>query len=413
MSPQGGTRIPLWGDSPRTERRYPRNVTRKELLIDAGIAAGVLALSLVMLAAGGARDSETDVRGLDALGFALAALGSLPLLARRYAPLAVFALTASASVTLTALDYPPGPPLGPTVALFFLGLDPAAARARPRLTAVVVAGFFALHVTAAGLAHDEFPLVPLLAGTLVWGGAWVFGDRIRQRRARMAELEERARRVEQETERERRLAVAEERTRIARDLHDSAGHAINVILVQAGAARLLQEQDPTRTRAALETIEEVARETVGEIDQLVRALREDGAEEGAVEPPPGLAAVEALAERHHASGLTVDVHVSGTRRELAPGVDRAAYRILQEALTNAARYGDGSAEVEIAFGRQVLELTITNSTSRVAAPADGHGIVGMRERTALLGGSFEASVGDGIFRVRARLPYSSGKRQRP
>ena len=118
-------------------------------------------------------------------------------------------------------------------------------------------------------------------------------------------------RAERETERERRLAAAEERTRIARDLHDSAGHAINVILVQAGAARLLQEQDPTRTRAALETIEEVARETLSEIDQLVRVLREDGSANGSVEPPPGLAALETLAERHRAAGLAVDVRFDG------------------------------------------------------------------------------------------------------
>jgi signal transduction histidine kinase len=404
--------ILLEGDSLGSARRYPRSVTRKELLADAGIAACVLALSLVLLAAG-ARDSGTDTRDLDALGIALAALGSLPLLARRQAPLAVFTLTAAASVALTWLDYPPGPPLGPTVALFFLGLDPAATRARPQLTAATVAGFFALHVTAAGLAQNAFPLVPLLAGTLVWGGAWVIGDRIRQRRTHMAELEERALRAERETERERRLAAAEERTRIARDLHDSAGHAINVILVQAGAARLLQEQDPTRTRAALETIEEVARETLGEIDQFVRALREDSAESGDVEPPPGLAALDALAERHRVSGFAVVVHVDGARRHLTPGVDRAAYRILQETLTNAARHGGGSAEVEIAFGRQALELTVTNPASRDTTPAHGHGVVGMRERTALLGGSFEAGAENGLFRVRARLPYNGGERQRP
>ncbi|MCP9487012.1 MAG: histidine kinase [Gaiellaceae bacterium MAG52_C11] len=387
---------------------------RKELLADAGTAAGVLAVSLAILGAGG---SEGDARSLDALGVALAALAALaalPLLARRRAPLAVFALTAAASAALAGLHYPPGPPLGPTVALFFVGLDPAATRARPRLTAATVASFFALHVTAAGLAQDEFPLVPLLAGALVWGGAWVIGDRIRQRHERMAELEERALRAERETERERRLAAAEERTRIARDLHDSAGHAINVILVQAGAARLLQEQDPTRTRAALETIEEVARETLGEIDQLVRALREDGkADDGEVEPPPGLAALDTLVERHHASGLAITVRVDGARRQLAPGIDRAAYRIIQEALTNSARHGDGSADVELAFGRQALELAVTNPTSRGAAPTDGHGIVGMRERTALLGGDFETSLDHGVFRVRAHLPYSGGERQRP
>ena len=385
---------------------------RKEFLADAGIAAGVFALSLLLLAAG-ARDAETDARGVDAAGVALAALGAFPLLARRRAPLAVFAVTAAASIALTGLDYPPGPPLGPTVALFFLGLDPTAARARPQLTLAVVAGFFALHVATAGLADDEFPVVPLLAGTLVWGGAWVLGDRFRQRRARLADLLERALRAERETERERRLATAEERTRIARDLHDSAGHAINVILVQAGAARLLQEQDPKGARAALETIEDVARETLSEIDQLVRVLRENGSANGSeVEPPPGLAALETLAERHRTSGLAVDVRFDGSRRHLAPAVDRAAYRILQEALTNAARHGGGSADVEVAFGRHALELTVTNPSRRSTMQADGHGLVGMRERTELLGGSLELTSAEGLFRIHARLPYDGGDRGR-
>jgi signal transduction histidine kinase len=412
-SSRGGMWIPLRGDSPRSEGRYPRNVIRRELLADAGIAAGVFALSLVIFAAGGAGGSETDSRSLDALGIALAAVAAFPLVARRGAPLAVFALTATASVVLTGLDYPPGPPLGPTAALFFLALDPAATRARPQLTAATVVGFLALHVTAAGIAQDKFPVVPLLFGALVWGGAWVIGDRVRQRRTRIAELEERALRAERETEREARLAAAEERTRIARDLHDSAGHAINVILVQAGAARLLQEQDPTRARAALETIEEVARETLGEIDQLVRALREDGsAVGGEVEPPPGLAALDTLAERHRASGLAVAVHVDGVQTQLAPGIDQAAYRILQEALTNAARHGGRRAEVEIAFGPGALELTVTNPTAHSATPAPRHGIIGMRERTALLQGSFEARADNGVFRVRARLPYSGGEQRR-
>jgi signal transduction histidine kinase len=383
-------------------------------LVDAGIAAGVLAFSLAILAAGGVGDPEADARSLDALGVALAALGSLPLLARRRAPLAVFAVTAAAAVALTALDYPPGPPLGPTVALFFLGLDPTATRARPQLTAATVAGFFALHVAADGIAQDAFPGVPLLFGAVVWGGAWVIGDRIRQRRERIAELEERALRAEREAEREGRLAAAEERTRIARDLHDSAGHAINVILVQAGAARLLQAQDPGATRVAIETIEEVARETLADIDQLVSALRENGSAGGAeVEPPPGLAALHTLVERHRSSGLEVIVRNDGAPRQLAPGVDQAAYRILQEALTNAARHGRGSAEVDIAFGKETLDLTVTNPAARGVTPGQGHGIVGMRERTVLLGGGFEAGVQEGRFRVRARLPYSGGERQRP
>jgi signal transduction histidine kinase len=382
-------------------------VRRREFLLDAGIAAVVFALSLAMLASRG--DSEADARDLDPLGVLLAALASLPLVARRQAPLAVFALTAAASAVLNGLDYPPGPPLGPTVALYFLALSPERTRAPRWLTGLVVFGLYAIHAGATGLAEDQVPTVPLLFGALVWGGAWVIGDRVRQRRGRIVELEERALRAEREAERERRLAVAEERTRIARDLHDSAGHAINVILVQAGAARLLQEQDLERSRAALETIEEVGRETLSEIDQLVSALRENDLREGAggpVEPPPGLAALETLAERHRSVGLSVSVRERGSRRPFPPALDQAAYRILQEALTNAARHGNGSAEVEIDFTPNSLELSVSNPIRpEQARGAAGHGIVGMRERAALLGGSLEAGASNGVFYVRARLPY--------
>jgi signal transduction histidine kinase len=380
---------------------------RRELALDLAIAAVVFALSVAMLAA--RDDSEPETRSLDPLGVLLAAIASLPLVARRVAPLAVFATTAAASVLLNGLGYPRGLPLGPTLALYFLALSPERTRAPRWLTALVVIGFYVIHAGAAGIADDQFPTVALLFGALVWGGAWVIGDRVHERRQRMAELEERALRAEREAERERRLAAAEERTRIARDLHDSAGHAINVILVQAGAARLLQEQDLERSRAALETIEEVARETLGEIDQLVRALREDDTPEEAaatVEPPPGLAALDTLAERHRSAGLAVSIRTRGPQRPLPPGLDQAAYRILQEALTNAARHGDGSAEIDITFGPSSLELSVSNPTGRDwAAGAAGHGIVGMRERAALLGGSLEAGASNGLFRARALLPY--------
>ena len=385
-------------------------VWRRESLFDTGIAAIVFALSLALLAARG--DSAPDARNLDALGVLLAALSSLPLVARRRAPLAVFAVTAAASAVLNGLGYPPGPPLGPTVALYFLALSPERTRAPRWLIALVVVGLYMIHAGASGLAEDEFPTVPLLFGALVWGGAWVIGDRVRQRRARIVELEERALRAEREAERERRLAAAEERTRIARDLHDSAGHAINVILVQAGAARLLQEENPVRSREALQTIEEVARETLGEIDQLVAALREDDLREdadGRVEPPLGLAALDMLTARHRSAGLSVGVRERGSRRPLPPALDQAAYRILQEALTNAARHGDGSAEVEISFESSLLELGISNPIRLERFPGEaGHGLVGMRERAALLGGSVEAGASNGVFRVRARLPYGDG-----
>ena len=377
---------------------------RRERAIDVGIALGVFALSLAMLASGGVSGDE-EARGLDALGVGLAAVAALPLLVWRRAPLAVFVVTALASAAINALEYPPGPPIGPTVALFFVGFSGDRSKRGVRLTAAVVGVLYVVHVVAAVSGREESPAVPALFGALVWGGAWVFGDRVRLRRQRVAELEERARQAERETERERRLAAAEERTRIARDLHDSAGHAINVILVQAGAARLLAAKDPERSRAALATIESLARETLTEIDGLVRALRED---EDQAQTPIGLAALDALVNRHRDAGLDVDVHVDGSRRPLGPAVDQAAYRILQESLTNALRHGSGGATVALTYGAEALEIGVTNPADDGGATA-GHGIVGMRERASLLGGRIDTEPLNGVFRVRAQLPYGGGE----
>jgi signal transduction histidine kinase len=376
-----------------------RTIRRRQLLVDGGIAAVVLAVSVALLSQGDFDGSERD---LDALSALLAVLASLPLAARRLAPLPAFAVVTAATATLYGLRYGLGPPVGFAIALFSVAEHRDEIRPRTwtvALTASIVA-LLGPHLARDGFAPE------LLLGATVWAAAWFAGDRARLRRERLAELEERARRAEREAERERRLAAAEERTRIARDLHDSAGHAINVILVQAGAARLLQKRDLERSREALETIEEVARDTLDEIDRLVRALRENGSPQG-VEPPPGLAALDTLADRFRASGLAVTVGTDGPRRPLGPGIDQAAYRILQEALTNAARHGRGSAEVEIDFGPSMLEVTVTNPTvpGSIVRDGGGHGIIGMRERAHLLGGSLETRASDGVFRVCARLPY--------
>jgi signal transduction histidine kinase len=381
---------------------------RTDLLLNAGIAVGAFVASLGLLFVGDT-DLSDRAGGVVALAVLLTALASLPLVARRRTPLAVFVLTALASTVLRGIATPAGPPIGATVALYGLAAGADGSRARTRLNLAVVVTLLAAHVTASGLEDGSFPGAELLFGVLLWGGTWLAGDRARLRRERMAELEDRALRAEREAERERRLSVAEERMRIARDLHDSAGHAINVILVHAGAGRLQAERDPAAAREAFGTIEEVARETVAEIDQLVGALRDDapprqGGDE--VEPPPGVAALEGLVQRHRAAGMDVTTIIRGDRRPLPPRVDRGAYRILQEALTNAARYGDGTAQVQVAFGRSALELTVANPVrrDRTASDVDGHGIIGMRERAALLGGSLEVGAHNGRFQVHARLP---------
>ncbi|HSE80498.1 MAG TPA: histidine kinase [Gaiellaceae bacterium] len=372
------------------------------LFVDALIAVVVLTFSLAAIARGGFDD---DGESLDAVAVVLVALTALPLVGRRVAPLPVFAVVTAATATLYGLRYGLGPPLGFAVALYTLADErPKDARLRRAALAASVVALLGPHLVRDGFAPELF------LGAGVWAAAWFAGDRSRLRRERIAELEERARNAEREAERERRLAAAEERMRIARDLHDSAGHAINVILVQAGAARLLQERDPAGAQAALLTVEAVARDTLGEIDQLVRALRDD-VSDGEVEPPPGLAALDALAERYRVSGLSVYVTIEGERRPLSPAVDQAAYRILQEALTNAAWHGGGSAEVAIEFAPKALEIAVTNPAAPSSPERDGggQGIAGMRERAHLLGGTLEAGTHNGLFRVHARLPYGEAR----
>jgi signal transduction histidine kinase len=373
---------------------------------DVVVALAALALTVGLLANG-----HGSTRSIDVPGVALAAAATLPLIVHRRSPLGVFALTTAASAVIYGLGYQTGPPFGPTVALFYVANDDRA-RSRVGRTAAVVFGMFAVHLAAASISEGGFPTTPILFGVVVWGAAWGIGDAARGRRARQAEQAERTDSARRDTARERRLAAAEERTRIARDLHDSAAHAINVILVQAGAARLLQERDPEAARSALTTIEDVARETIGQIDQLVRGLRENGAGDEPVEPPTGLGALETLVERHRAAGMRVDVRVEGRPRPLPPGLDQAAYRILQESLTNAARHGGGRAAVAIAYGTSRLELEVENPVAPAAAEAPmdgGHGILGMRERAALLGGTLAVERRDGRFHVRAGLPYPSGE----
>jgi signal transduction histidine kinase len=202
-----------------------------------------------------AEEQHAGARGADAFAVVLGALSTLPLVARRRWPIGVLVVATLASSLLFGLGYPNGPPIGPIVALFFVGSSGARVRGSLQLTIALIVGTLAIHLLGDAVGEGRVPGPELLlGGPLLWFAAWAAGDRLRLRRERMAELEERARRAEQEAERERQLAVAEERTRISRDLHDSAGHAINVILVHAGAARLLSEKDPERSRAALQTI---------------------------------------------------------------------------------------------------------------------------------------------------------------
>jgi len=389
----------------RSPETRPRQVQR----VDLAIAALVAGVSMAMMAHG--LGITRPVRGLDPPGALLVAASALALVVWRRAPFAVFLATAAVSTLIAALGYGEhaiGIPLAPTVALYLLAISRDEPDRWSRRSSAAVAIAFVAYLASAGLAADTFPGIELVHTSLAWAVAWFAGERSRLVRSRISELEARALHRERETERERRVAVAEERARIARDLHDSAGHAINVIAVRAGAARMRHPTDPDRSLYALEEIEEVARETAGDIDQIVHALRENGVVGGSgPATPPGLTSLETLLAHHSRAGLEITVRRGGDPRPLAHAADQGAYRIVQEALTNAARHGTGSAEVELYFQDSTLQLTIINPVSNGAEvpSAGGHGVIGMRERAVLLGGTLKAGGVNGSFRVSARIPY--------
>lgn len=394
-----------------TQRRFAGRL-RLASFLDVAIAAAPLVVSLALLSHhGGLGAARPGPRDLDPIGVLVAACSTLPLVAWRRSPLGVFALTATAGALLAGLGYRIDFLLGPSVALYVLAASRSEDNRWTPHSIVTVFGLFVAYLAASAAAQGTFPGPELLHTGLAWGVAWFAGERTRLRREHIAELQERALRAEREAEGERRLAVAEERARIARDLHDSAGHAINVIVVRAGAARMRHDEDSERSRAALETIEEVARQTAAEIDHIVGALRDRRCPNGTVDAPPGLASLDTLVAHHAATGLDVTVDTVGAPRALSVPVDQAAYRILQEALTNASRHGAGTASVELAFGETALELTVANPVlpNGTTGPNGGHGLIGMRERATLVGGSLQEARANGAFCVHAHLPYTVGR----
>ena len=243
---------------------------------------------------------------------------------------------------------------------------------------------------------DTWPIV------IIGGATWVIGRALAERGRRTANLEERAERLE----RAHAEAVAGERATIARELHDVIAHSVSVMTVQAGAARLLLDEDPPHARESLLAVEETGRQALGEMRRLLGILRGDE-QEARLAPQPGISDIASLVEQVRVAGLPVDLVVEGEVQPLPPGVDLAAYRVVQEALTNALKHaGAARAEVSIRYGETALQLAVTNNGHTPRNGRVGHGLIGMRERVALYGGKFQAGPRDeGGYAVRATLPF--------
>jgi signal transduction histidine kinase len=257
-------------------------------------------------------------------------------------------------------------------------------------------------------------LLRLAYATALFAGfallAWVLGDSMRYRRGYYAGLEDRAARLEAERHAQAKIAAAAERARIARELHDIVAHHVSVMVVQADGARYALRTDPGRTETALTAISTTGRQALTEMRRLLGVLRSAGEQSG-LAPVPGLGELRELLDQARAAGLEVSYTLTGTPRELTEGAELAAYRVVQESLTNTRKHGGLAATAAVTLRYEPDGLTVEVTDDGIASPGSepaGHGLAGMRERIALYGGTVQAGpLPSGGFGVTARLPCPS------
>jgi signal transduction histidine kinase len=376
--------------------------------VDALLALGFTAAALWTVAerVGG----DDAFRDDDFFGIGLLLLQTLPIAARSVAPLGALIVSVAAISLHIGIGYE-GVPAGTFAALVILYSVASLTDIRQAILGALI--------TAAGITvyfttdRGEPGLTPAVTTYAMYAAGWGLGIYMRSRREYTNVVEERASLLERDREVRAREAVADERARMARELHDIVGHALNLIVIQAGGAQRVFESRPELARDSLASIESAGRQALSDMERMVGILRASEEDDRALTPQPGLSQVDSLAAQVSEAGLPVEVAVEGRRTELPPSVDLSAYRIIQEALTNSLKHADAtSAKVAIRYGASALELEITDDgrgvPSRPSGEQKGRGLIGMRERVALFGG--ELSLGqrpEGGFRVYARLPLEA------
>ncbi|MDQ3980484.1 MAG: sensor histidine kinase [Actinomycetota bacterium] len=375
--------------------------TAGDTRLDLATAIKVGALQLVGTFFAARGQEGEDLRRFGVISVLLLALAAAALVFRRRRPVEVLAFVMAATLTYYVVDFPYGPAFVALVVAFYTAVTRG-----HRVAAAVVAttGYVGYLVLESRFGPEGGPSLAHAGALAAWllvvlVGSEVF--RVRRERA----VEEARTRAE-----EARRKASEERLRIARELHDVVAHNISLINVQAGVALHLIDQQPEQARTALAAIKQASKEALAELRSVLDVLRQVDEQEPRA-PAPGLRDVETLVSRAGAAGLDVRVEISGTAHPLPPGVDLAAYRIVQEALTNVVRHaGPAAATVRVAYGDGGVAVQVEDDGRGLTSDSSssgGKGLAGMRERVASLGGRFEAGPrAEGGFRVRAELPLS-------
>ena len=344
------------------------------------------------------------------VAYLVALIGTVPAAVRRLWPLPVLGVVLAGSVAAQAIGTGKDPSVVVAFVLYLVALRYPRRASAPILAGVLVLTAAATVAGGAALGHEQVGAVAarIVASAVVITAAWVIGFAVREQRAYTAGLREQAERRAQAQLEEGRRAVAEERLRIARELHDVVAHGLSLIAMQAGVGNYVASAQPEEAARALASIEATSRTALREMRRLVGVLRDGDSAAPGLEPAPGLADLGRLATGTADAGVRVQLEVRGIRCSVPPGVDLAAYRIVQEALTNVVKHGQTTASrVVVTYEQDAVSLEITDDGR--GAPAEparpGHGIAGMRERAGLYGGEFHAGPLPGRgFRVAARLP---------
>ncbi|GAA2184213.1 hypothetical protein GCM10009785_31180 [Brooklawnia cerclae] len=356
---------------------------------------------------------EPEMLPSDVLSWSAALVPALVLPLRRRAPVAVLvALVALFAITAIGGPLLPGIGLAIAVAVFHLAND-TSRKASLVVGGVVMGVMTAISVTVA-VTRDLDAHVFQFIVTIAFAAA--AGDATRSRREYLVAVTERADRAEQTREAEARRRVTEERLRIARDLHDAVAHQIAVISLNAGVASTAMDTDPERARAALGTIRGAARTVLAEIGDLLSMLRSDGQDAPATAPQPGLGQLDELMDQFSSTGLEVHRRIEGDLSRVRGSAGMVAYRVVQESLTNAHKYGSGHrAHVLVAVLPETLRIVVTNPVDHGApasvpdgaatpVPGAGVGLIGIRERVSSVRGTVHAGLVPGGWRVSAELP---------
>jgi signal transduction histidine kinase len=347
-----------------------------------------------------------------AIEIVVIAVSATLVLLRHYAPIPVLAAAIGASIASVAVTDHPNVLIAVVVLLVF-----TVAVEHDRRTGVYagVAGIAGLLVVVVIQNAPEQLPGPLLAA-LAWPAlAVTAGDLLRTRREAIAAADERARRAEETREREARQRVAEERVHIARELHDVVAHRMAVVNVQAGVAEHLLRSRPDDAAAALRIVRSSAQAALDNLGGILNVLRSAGQSDTSVEPAPTLTELTALVESYRDAGLAVEYETSGAPRPLADTTQLALYRTVQEALTNAHKYGDGHVRLRISHAADGVSVELINPVAApsvadvrppdAAGEAGGFGLMGMRERVRAAGGSLQVGPdSEGRFAVRAQFP---------